>query len=48
MEVIWPTGEWGDDKFCIKQNLPGFPGLGMMDMGEVWNLPTTDSTSDCE
>ena len=30
-------GELGYDRFCISQNFPGFPGLGIIFNGEDWN-----------
>lgn len=32
----------------MSRNLPGFPGLGIMDSGAVWNGPMRVSTSACE
>jgi hypothetical protein len=34
-EVIPPNKEWGWEKFCIWQNFPGFPSLGMILSSDV-------------
>lgn len=38
-------GEMGYEKFCTNLYLPGRPGLGIMDMGDVWNGPIREVRS---
>jgi hypothetical protein len=33
----WVNTSMGNEKFCIKHNLPGFPDLGIKERGEDWN-----------
>ena len=40
-EVNW-MGEWGDERFCMSQYLPGHPGFSMMLKGRSL-LSSTDS-----
>jgi len=42
IELMGGEGLLGKDKFCISRNLPGLPGLGIMDSGAVWNGPIID------
>ena len=48
MDEMLLQGMCGCDRFWMIQNLPGFPGLGIMLSGEVWKGPMRDSTSDFE
>ena len=38
----------GKEKFCISLNLPGRPGLGIMERGEVWKGPIRFVTSEMD
>ena len=48
MEGLVKRGEisMGKEKFCISLNLPGRPGLGIMERGEVWKGPIRFVTSE--
>ena len=35
----------GNERFCMRRNLFGFPAFGTMDSGEVWKGPILSSTS---
>ena len=42
----WREGKSGYEKFCTSLNLPGWPGLGTIEMGEDWNGPISVDNSE--
>ena len=43
--ITWliEAGEYGNERFCRRRNLSIRPGLGIMESGDAWKGPSTDS-----
>jgi len=39
-------GKYGNERFWMRQNLPGLPGLGIIERGTVWKDPRAASISE--
>lgn len=48
IEEMLLRGTWGNDKFWMSRNFPGFPGFGIMLRGDDWKGPRRDSISALE